>query len=434
MSETSDRPVPRADEAERSVLGAILAYPKQFYDVAGLLTVEHFQGHLHRQIYGAIQKLAREDKPVDALTVHGVIGSSEVLFSDVDKLTNGVPRGTNVGYYAGLVLNAWKLREAVKRAGEIIQAATAPAAQAVDVVEQAQAAYFALSSDTSKKSLWWSEEMTLELSEALDGDTGAMPQLPPVNTGLPNVDALFDGFVGGDLAFLAGRPSTGKSALSQQIALKAAAERTVLIFALEMRHTAMWRRALASVGRLRIPTHTRRPFTQHEQTLIGRGLAHLGNLRLAIEDAPNASDMQVLATSRRVQMQHGLGLVVIDYLQLMRAEGRFRSRGEELGSITRSLKQIAMQLDVPILVLAALSRDAASGRPNMAHIRECGTAEYDADHIFLMHRNVEEQKDLEPGQPSTAELIVEKQRNGATGSLSLAYVGEQYRFESEACV
>lgn len=424
--------LPRHEEAEQSVLGGIMVDNPRLFDVAGTLRVEHFHHPFHRAIFAAILQLGKAQQPIDVLSVHSALKSLEIPISYIDKLTEDVPRRTNVAYYADLIVNAWKLREAVLRAGDVIQAATAPAAQSIDVVEQAQAAYFALASNAGKKTLWWADEMTLELSQALDGDHLATAA-EPVSTGLPNVDALFDGFTGGDLGFIAGRPSTGKTAIANQVALRAAQERTVLVFALEMKHTAIWRRALASVGGLRIPTHSKRPFTAREQTLIGRGLGHLGGLKLAIEDAPNASDMQVLATSRRVQMQHGLGLVVIDYLQLMRAEGRFRSRGDELGSITRSLKQIAMQLDVPILVLAALSRDAASGRPNMSHIRECGTAEYDADHIFLMHRNVDEQKDLEPGQASKAELIVEKQRNGATGSLSLAYIGEQFRFESEGC-
>jgi replicative DNA helicase len=430
---SDDRPIPRADDAERTVIGAILVEPKAFYDVAGSLEVEHFHLDRHRRMFAAMRELAKANKPIDSVSVHAAVASPDVSWLDVDSLMNGVPKRTNVAYHASLVVNAWKLRESVKRAAEIITAATAPAAQASEIVEQAQAAYFALSNDAGRKSLWWSDEMTVELSQALEGDRPVLT-IPPVTTGLPNVDALFDGFSGGDLAFLAGRPSTGKSAIACQIALKAAEERTVLVVALEMKHTAIWRRALATVGRLRIPTHIRRELTQHEKGLIGRGLKHLGDLRLAIEDAPNASDMQVLATARRVQMQRGLGLVVVDYLQLMRAEGKFRSRGEELGAITRSLKQIAMQLDVPILVLAALSRDAAGSRPRMEHIREVGTAEYDADHIFLMHRDVDAQKELEPGQPSTAELIVEKQRNGATGSLSLTYVGEQYRFESETKV
>jgi replicative DNA helicase len=144
------------------------------------------------------------------------------------------------------------------------------------------------------------------------------------------------------------------------------------------------------------------------------------------------SDMHVLSVARRVQMQHGLGLVIVDYLQLLHAAESARDRQQELGAVTRSLKQIARVLDVPVLTLAALSRAAANERPTMAHIRECGTAEYDADVVLLMHRDLQAQKDATSGAPSPAELIVEKQRNGATGAVQLLYFGDTYRFESVA--
>lgn len=421
--------LPRNEDAERTVLGCVLVNPKAVFDVVGMLRVEHFHTDAHRRIWAAIERLARENKPIDSLTIHSAIGSADVPFVVIDALTAGIPRSTNIAYYAGLIMNAAQLREAVLSARDVILAATAPAAQASDVLEQAQAAYFRLASDPQRKTLWWADEMTMGLANDIDGET-VTPPLPPIAVGLPSVDGLFDGFVGGDLAFIAGRPGTGKTSLGQQIALQAAEERTVLVCAMEMKHTAMWRRALSTVSRIPVPMHRRRMFTDNEQRQIGKGLAKLGSLRLAIENMPNASDMQVLAAARRVQMQRGLGLIIVDYLQLMRADGKFRARGEELAVLTRSLKQIAMQLDVPIVVMAALSREAVSGRPSMAHIRECGTAEYDADHIFLMHRDVDEQKNLEPGQPSRAELIVEKQRNGPTGSLPLWYMGDIYRFES----
>jgi replicative DNA helicase len=432
MSDQTPSVLLRHEEAEQSVLGGILVNAKAFYDVAGTLTVEHFAVDANRRIYAAMLALARQNKPIDPVSVHAAVASPDVPFIVIDKLTDGVPRSTNVGYYATLVVNAAKLRAAVQSAADVVKAATTPGAQAVDVLEQAQASFFALAGETVRKSLWWADEMTPELAMQFQHGPEATTDVPSVLVGLPDVDARFDGFEAGDLAFLAGRPSTGKTCLAQQIALTAAEDRTVLSIGLEMRHTAMWRRALATVSGVHIPKRSRRPFTEHEETLIGRGLAHLGGLQMAIEDVERATPMRILSTARRVQMQRGLGLIVIDYLQLMRSDNRHRTRGEELGEITRTLKEIAMQLEVPVLVLAALSRDAANERPKMAHIRECGTAEYDADHIFLMHRNVDDQKDLEPGQASEAELIIEKQRNGPTGSIPLLYMGETYRFLSKA--
>lgn len=425
--------LPRHNEAEQSVIGGILVNPSQLFDVAGIIQAEHFHHPFHRHIFAAIVSLAKAQRPIDVLTVHSAVNSVEIPISYIDKLTEGTPRRTNVTYYAGLVLNAAKLREAVLQAKGIIEAATTPQATAADVVEAAQAAYFGIAGQERRKTLWWADEMSMELVGDLDRSPDGLPSIPPVSVGLPSVDGLFDGFGPGDWAILAGRPSTGKSALAGQIALGAAQDRTVLICSLEMKHTAVWRRALSSVTRVNIPQYQRRPFTDREQREISRGIEKLHNLRLAIEDVPAATDMQILATARRVQMQRGLGMVIVDYLQLMRAaEGKYSSRGEELGAITRSLKRIAGQLEVPILTLAALSRAAQNDRPNMSHIRECGTAEYDADHILLMHRDVQAQKDLEPGQPSPAELIVEKQRNGATGAVPLLYFGEYYRFESKA--
>lgn len=421
--------LPRHDEAEKAVLGGILVDANRVFDVAGTLRPEHFHGAFNRPIYAAILKLAKDQRPIDPLTVHSALGSKEITLGQIFGLTEGVPRGMNVGYYGGLVVNAAKLREAVLTAKAVIEAATTPAANAVDVLEQAQAAYFGIASQAERKTLFWSDEMTLELASEIQGDT-TKPVLPPLMTGVETIDALFEGFEPGDLAFLAGRPSTGKTTLAQQIAVHVATERTVLVCSMEMSHAQIWRRTLAAESRVAVPRHRRRPFTAHEETLVGQGLARIGKLHLAIENMRRGSDMQVLSTARRVQMQRGLSLIVVDYLQLMRAEGRFRSRHEELETLTRSLKDIAGQLEVPILVLAALTRAADNERPLPSHIRECGSAEYDADHVFLMHRDVQAQENLEPGAPSPAELIIGKQRNGPTGSVPILYYGDTYRFVS----
>jgi replicative DNA helicase len=422
--------LPRQDEAERSVLGGILVDPPLLFEVSGRLRPDHFAHPYHRVIFGAMLKMATENRPVDPLMLQAELGTlrDEIGPAFLAGLMTGTPRKTNVGHYAKMVIDAAKLRGAILKAQAVIEAASAPIADAESVIEDAQAAYFALADDAPRKTLWSAEEMTAELFQALEA--GGVVDTKALRVGLPSVDAIFDGFSSSDWILLGGRPSTGKTALAIQIALKTAEQVPVLVCSAEMRHAAVWRRALSHVTRLGAWQLSR--LRDKDYGSVSHGLSRLGNLRLWLDDTPSMSDMHVLSVARRVQMQHGLGLVIVDYLQLLHAAESARDRQQELGAVTRSLKQIARVLDVPVLTLAALSRAAANERPTMAHIRECGTAEYDADVVLLMHRDLQAQKDATSGAPSPVELIVEKQRNGATGAVQLLYFGDTYRFESVA--
>ena len=422
--------LPRHVEAERAVLGGILVQNAGFFEVASRLKTEHFASPHHQAIYRTMQQMAAANRPMDILTVYAELGplKEEIGASYLAKLPDGVPRSVNVNYYAGMVINAAKLRAVVLQAQAVIDAATQPSASAHEVIEQAQAGYFALSDDSLRQTLWSASDMTAELLAELDGTDAPVRSIP---VGLPSIDASFDGFAPGDWAILAGRPSTGKTALAKQIALKAAERVPVLVFSAEMGHRAVWRRALSHVTRIGAWQMSRK--RSADSAAVSQGLERLGGLRLWLSDTPGISDMHILSVARRVQLQHGLGLVIVDYLQLLQSSERTKTerRAQELEAVTRALKQIARTLDVPVLTLAALSRAAAGEKPTMAHIREVGTAEYDADVILLMHRDVQAQKDLAPGAPSPAELIIEKQRNGATGGIPLLFFGEQYRFESQ---
>lgn len=436
----SDRKLPFDLEAERGVLGGIMVANERMFAVSGQLRTEHFWRQSHAAIYQAMLSLATANTPIDFLTLKNMLGSTayeEIGPAYLASLMDGVPRATNVEFYARVVIDRWRLRSVMLAADQAERAAFEAAAdKGVDVdavVRSAQEAFYQLSDDVDGETLFDAERLTTELFDDLEQLTKHRGAVTGVSTGLHDLDWLTMGLQPGDLIVIGGRPSTGKTVLGLQFALTASQGGPVLFSSLEMSRQPVWRRALFHTARVDGYRYLRGYLddaTTHRQ--IAEAMETLRELNLSIHQKAGASPIQIRSTAQRTKLRHGLSLLVVDYLQLMQPSDRSTvkhlNRTQIVGEFARALKELASDLQIPVVVLSQLRR--SQERPTMADLRESGDIEAHADVILLLHRAGADEDQFTPGEPVPLELILEKQRNGPTGSINLLNFREQYRFVS----
>jgi replicative DNA helicase len=440
-SEPLARVVPRNLDAERSVLGASLVYPEALDTVVPLLRPEDFYREAHSHIFRALLGLHRNHVAVDVVTIQEHLATAGLLDevggpAYLASLTDGVPRGMHVEDHARIVRDKSTLRQLiVVSRGTIAQAYDAEEA-APDVVDAAQrriaqvAERQVLSGGFVGMSATMGEVLaTLETRRA---DTG---QLTGVPSGFADLDMMTGGFQPGDLIILAARPSMGKTSLAQSLAVHAATagKITVGLFSVEMSRLSLGLRLVASeahVDTLRVRDGR---IWDREWASISGAMARLGQSNLFIDDTADLTVFDIRAKSRRLKAEHGLGLLVIDYLQLMRGTDKAENKNLEVAGISRGLKLIARDLQVPVLVLSQLSRDPekrADKRPVLADLRDSGALEQDADVVLFIHR--EEYYTPTDANHGVADVIVAKQRNGPTGTVRLRWIQALTRFEDRS--
>jgi replicative DNA helicase len=357
--------------------------------------------------------------------------------SYVAALADGVPRATNVEYYARIVKEKSTLRSLIYAANKILTNAYEADQEADLILDEAESAIFSVADDRLKSGFIPMKELVKESFPKIEQLFEQKRLITGVPTGFVDLDEMTRGLQPGDLIIVAARPSMGKTSLvlniSQYVATQP--ELTVGFFSLEMSKESLFIRLLTSEAQIDSHRLMSGAIGQKDYGRISHALETLSAMRLFIDDTANIGVMEMRAKARRLQSEHGLNLIVVDYIQLMTGRGRFENRTLELASISRSLKGLAKELSVPIIVLSQLSRAPESRsdhRPQLSDLRESGALEQDADLVGLIYRDDVYNKDPNNPEAGTAELIIAKQRNGPTGVIRLAFLREQTRFANLA--
>jgi replicative DNA helicase len=438
----AERTLPHNLEAERSVLGAILVHNDAFNLAAQVINEKDFFRDAHRRIFEKMIALNERGGAVDFVTLKEELSRAGEL-DDVGgpayiaSLADGVPRATNVEYYARIVKEKSTLRSLIYAANKILTNAYEAEQEPEIILDEAESAIFSVADDKLKAGFVPMRDLVKESFPKIEQLFEQKRLVTGVPTGFVDVDEMTRGLQPGDLIIIAARPSMGKTSLVLNIAQYVAVQPTMTVgfFSLEMSKESLFLRLLTSEAQIDSHRLMSGAIGQKDYGRISHALESLSAMQLFIDDTAGIGVMEMRAKARRLQAEHGLSLLVVDYIQLMSGRGRFENRTLELGAISRSLKGLAKELRVPIVVLSQLSRapEARSDhRPQLSDLRESGALEQDADVVVLIYRDDVYNKDPSNENAGIAELIVAKQRNGPTGIVKLAFLREQTRFASLA--
>jgi len=439
----AERSLPHNLEAERSVLGAILIHNDAFNLAAQVIDAADFYRDAHRRIFNRMVELNERSEAIDFVTLKEVLARNAELDevggpAYVASLADGVPRATNVEYYARIVKEKATLRNLIFAANRILTNAYEAEHESDLILDEAESAIFAVAEDRLKAGFVPMSDLVRESYPKIEQLFEQKRLITGVPTGFVDLDAMTRGFQAGDLVIVAARPSMGKTSLALNIAQYVALQpdHRVGVFSLEMSKESLFLRLLTSEAQIDSHRLMSGAIGQKDYGRISHALEVLNAMRLHIDDTANIGVLEMRAKARRLQAeQRGLSLLVVDYIQLMNARGRYENRTLELASISRALKGLAKELNVPILVLSQLSRapEARSDhRPQLSDLRESGALEQDADVVIMIYREDAYNRDPNHPDAGTAELIVAKQRNGPTGVARLAFLREQTRFANLA--
>ncbi|MCF6317810.1 MAG: replicative DNA helicase [Proteobacteria bacterium] len=431
---------PQSDDAERSVLGGLLLVKDSWDKIADLIGEVDFYRNDHGLIFKAIKALSEENKPCDVITV-GEWLSTHQLIEDAGgedyliEIASNVPGAANIKAYAEIVREKSVLRQLIEIGNNLTETAFSPEGKnSDDLLEEAEKEVFGIREQTLKTKSGFQDIKTLlrqavETMEEMSESDGSMTGIP---TGFTDFDKKTSGLQKSDLIIIAGRPAMGKTSFAMNIVERAAIQHdaSVAIFSMEMSSVQLVMRMISSLSRINSGKLKSGNLQDHEWPRIAQQQSLMASSKIFIDDTPALSPMEIRARCRRLQRQHGLDLVVIDYLQLMQVKGS-ENRVNEISEISRSLKALAKELDIPVIALSQLNR-ALEQRPNkrpvMSDLRESGAIEQDADLIVFIYRDeVYNEDSMHKGK---AEIILGKHRHGSTGMVPLTFLGEYTRFEN----
>jgi replicative DNA helicase len=429
---------PQSLEAERAVLGAILLEPALLPRAIELLIPEEFYKEAHRKIFGAMIRLFERGEPADAITVTEML-RREGVFEEVGghtllaTLQEEGTVATQFTAYTGIVREKALLREMIRVAREIVEEGYEETDDVQALLDRAEQMLFRISQRRFQRSAFPVREILAQAIQHIETLYHRKEDITGLATGFTELDKRTSGLQRSDFVIIAGRPSTGKTAFALNVASHAAVEmaRPVLVFSLEMSKEQLVQRLICAEARVD-SQKVRSGFLQPpEWRRIIDAAGRLSEAPLFIDDTANLSVLEARAKARRIQAEHRLELVVIDYLQLMQGRWRAENRQQEISEISRSLKALAKELNVPVVALSQLSR-AVEARgdalPRLSDLRESGALEQDADLIMFLARK-ENAPDAEAG---TTDLVIGKHRNGPTGRLELVFNAEYTRFDNLA--
>lgn len=431
---------PHSIEAEQAVLGGLMLDNAAWDRIADRVRETDFYRSDHRLVFNALAELARLEKPFDVLTVSETLktlakledaGGEIYLF----QLAKNTPSASNITAYADIVRDRSVLRQLLVTANEVADLAYHPEGRATsDILDEAERKVFTIAEQKSRGEgpVNLTEYLTMA-TERIDTLYHSDGELAGLSTGFNDFDEMTSGLQDGDLVIVAGRPSMGKTTLAMNIAENAAikGDKPVLVFSMEMPGDHLALRMMSSLGRIDQHKVRTGKLADDDWPRLTSAVSMLSEAKMFIDDTPALSPTEVRARARRVSRQHGLGLIVLDYLQLMQIPSSKEGRTQEISEISRSLKAIAKELSVPVIALSQLNRSLeqrTDKRPVMSDLRESGAIEQDADLIAFIYRD--EVYNEDSPDKGSAEVIIAKQRNGPIGKVRLTFLGQYTRFEN----
>ncbi|HEX7348521.1 MAG TPA: replicative DNA helicase [Rhodanobacteraceae bacterium] len=432
---------PHSIEAEQSVLGGLMLVSEAWDQVADRLVEEDFYRREHRLIFRAIGELAGAGQPCDAVTLgewfdrHGEtanIGGVAYLA----ELANNTPSAANIAAYADIVRDKSVLRKLIEAGTQILGDGFNPEGRNTpEILEAAEQRVFKIAEAGARgrKQVVPMRQSVKEAFELLMQRYQNRGQLNGLTTGFKDLDELTSGLQRQDLVIVAGRPSMGKTAFALNIAEAVAmrAKQPVLVFSMEMSASQLAFRLISSLGRISQKDLRSGDLAEEAWPRISQATSLLSESKIFIDDTPALSPGEVRSRARRMKREHGLGLIVLDYLQLMAVPGNKENRATEISEISRNLKAMAKELDVPVIALSQLNRaleQRNDKRPVMSDLRESGAIEQDADLILFIYRD--EVYNKESAHKGIAEIIIGKQRNGPIDTVKLTFLGQYTKFEN----
>ena len=439
MAIAKHREMPHSIEAEQALLGCLLIDVRIQVEVSAFLDEKDFYVESHKYIYSAMEKIIKDNKVVDFVTITDMLEKNAELekaggIEYITELTNVMPSAANYQRYLDIVKRDSMLRDLIKGGTEIIKECET-SMDSDDALARAEKIIYDISNSADTSEIVKINSVIPEVMNKFDQLSKNKSAYHGIKTNFKGLDALLNGLHGSDLIILAARPAVGKTSFAMNIVEAVAKQNySCAVFSLEMGKEQLVQRMLCSVAGVSMEHALKGQMDRKEWLRITKAREILSNSKIFIDDSSLITPDQVLSKCRRLKKKHGLDLVMIDYIQLMNSKKGADNRQQEISDISRNLKILAKELNVPVLALSQLSRAVESrrGRPQLADLRESGAIEQDADIVMFIHRpdkNATEKEIAEGNiQQNVAEIIVEKHRNGPQGIVKLYFKGECTRF------
>ena len=431
------RILPHSIEAEQSVIGCMLMGREAILVASEILTGDDFYQHQHKVVFEAVIELFNESKPVDPITLQNRLQEKDVppevsSTEFIRDLITSVPTSANIKYYANIVCEKSMLRQMIKLNEELANSCYLSKEKVEDIMEEAEKRMFhLLQRRNSGGDFIPIRQVVLNALDAIERASKQKGSVTGIPSGFVDLDYKTSGFQPSDFVLIAARPSMGKTAFVLNIAQHMAFKNdyTVAIFSLEMSKEQLVNRMFSLESKVEAQSLRTGNLKDEDWSKLIEGAGVIGNSNLIIDDTPGISITELRSKCRKYKLEHNLGVIIIDYLQLMSGSGRSDSRQQEISDISRSLKSLARELNVPVLSLSQLSRAVEKRddkRPMLSDLRESGAIEQDADMVMFIYRDDYYNKDTP--NPGVAEIIIAKQRSGTIGTVNLVWMPEYTRF------
>jgi replicative DNA helicase len=437
--ESSHKMPPQNMEAEQSVLGGILIENGAIHKVMEILTPDDFYRDSHKKIFNSLLDLSERDEPADLITLTHELRKKDKLdsiggASYVASLIDSIPTAANIEYYARIVKEKAILRKLIEAATDIVTQSYEDRQDVEGLLDEAERAIFQIAENRVRPSFYPIREIVKSSFKTLEKLFEKKEMITGIPSGFKSLDHYTAGFQPSDLIIVAGRPSMGKTAICLNMAQYAAIEKRVpvAIFSLEMSKEQLVLRMLCSEAQVE-GTRIRTGFlSESDWPKLTLAAGNLSDASIFIDDTPALTILELRAKARRLKGEHGLGLLIVDYLQLMRGRTMIENRQQEISEISRSLKALAKELNIPVIAVSQLSRRSESRedkRPQMSDLRESGAIEQDADLILFIYRDEVYNRSEDNPNRGKAEVIIGKQRNGPTGKVDMTFLDKFTAFK-----